>query len=64
MKRLELELASSREAAASALANENSEKAQRLEVIKEKIAAERQVQGMDQHLKEIQAQAEADRKRY
>lgn len=64
MKRLELDLACSRQETASALANEESEKTQRLEVVREKTAAEQRLQNVDQQLKETLAQAEACRKRY
>ena len=64
MKRLELDLASSRQAAASALANEKSETTEKLDAIRERIATEHRLQDMDQQLKETQVQAEAYRKRY
>ena len=64
MKRLELDLASSRQAAASALANQKSETTEKLDAIRERIATEHRLQDMDQQLKETQVQAEAYRKRY
>ena len=64
MKRLELDLASSLQAAASALANEKFETTEKLDAIRERIATEHRLQDMDQQLKETQVQAEAYRKRY
>jgi hypothetical protein len=64
VKRLDVDLACSRQATASALAGEESERAQRLEVTSEKTAVEQRLQSVGQQLNESLKQAEACRQRY
>ena len=64
LNRLDEDLACSRQATASALANEESERTQRLEITNENAATEQRLHILDQQLKESLAQAETFRQRY